>query len=194
MAKKRVFQASHIQKELGGKKILSDVSLVMEEGGVYCLMGPSGIGKTTLLSILMGLMKPDKGTLAGFSGARISAVFQEDRLLEEENAVENVALVCDNKADRTKAEALLSELLPGERWEKPVGAYSGGMKRRVALCRAVAHPSDLLLLDEPFTGLDRKSREMAAAFLLRHRNGRTVLAVTHQPEDVQLLGAEVLNL
>ena len=110
MAKKRVFQASHIQKELRGKKILSDVSLVMEEGGVYCLMGPSGIGKTTLLFILMGLMKPDKGTLAGFSGARISAVFQEDRLLEEENAVENVALVCDNKADRTKAEALLSKL------------------------------------------------------------------------------------
>ena len=68
------------------------------------------------------------------------------------------------------------------------------MKRRVALCRAVAADSDLLLLDEPFSGLDEETRERATAFLLKYRKGRTVVAVTHQAEDADLLGAEILYL
>ena len=182
-----------LQKSFGEKKVLQDVSFFLEEGGVYCLMAPSGAGKTTLLHILMGLMKGDGGEIRGLEGKTFSAVFQENRLLEWENAVENVRLVCHNK-DENKIKALLSELLPGEDLRKPVAKYSGGMKRRVALARAVAAPSRILILDEPFSGLDPDTKARAAKFLLRHRDKRTVLTVTHQEEDAALLGASILKL
>ena len=115
-------------------------------------MGESGVGKTTLLRLLMGLEKADSGIITGFD--KVSAVFQENRLIEHLNAVENTALVIkDRNAGKCAYEQLL-QLLPKEALLKPVREYSGGMKRRVALVRAMAADSEIVLLDEPFTGLD----------------------------------------
>ena len=88
----------------------------------------------------------------------------------------------------------LSALRDGQRARVAALHLSGGMRRRVSLARAVAFPSDLVVLDEPFTGLDQATKEKVIAFALRHRAGRTLLVATHGQDDARLLGAERINL
>lgn len=202
----------HISKAYGGRMVLSDFNARLERGGVYCLMGASGIGKTTLLRILMGLEKPDLGEVVHIweenpetimmrkKGRRrkrskaqmqIGAVFQEDRLFEFADAWKNVELACRGTVPEPSAlEELLSELLDREAWHRPVCELSGGMRRRVAIARALASPSDLLVMDEPFAGLDEETKRSAVQTILKHRGGRTLLVVTHQKEDATFLGAK----
>ena len=141
-------------KSFAGKPVLRDFSAVLPVGQVTGLMAPSGAGKTTLLRILMGLERPDGGTIDGLAGLRLSAVFQEDRLCESFSPIENVAMCAGRslKAPRIKWE--LARLLPEECLKRPVSTLSGGMKRRVAVARALLIPSHILLMDEPFTGMD----------------------------------------
>lgn len=158
-------------------------------------MGASGIGKTTILSILAGLVKPDFGEIEGMEGKKLSMVFQEDRLLEWADAFENVALILERKKS-----GMLREFLRGEfeavglhdYEEKPVSQLSGGMKRRVAIVRAVCAEGDLLLLDEPFKGLDDGTKEQVAAYLKSRFAGRTLVMVTHDARDAKLLGARIV--
>ena len=144
----------HIYKSYGQAVVLQDFSYAFTQGGITCIMGESGAGKTTLLRLLMGLEKADSGIITGFD--KVSAVFQENRLIEHLNAVENTALVIkDRNAGKCAYEQLL-QLLPKEALLKPVREYSGGMKRRVALVRAMAADSEIVLLDEPFTAKTAK--------------------------------------
>ena len=92
------------------------------------------------------------------------------------------------------SERLLKELLEEDALYRPVSGLSGGMKRRVAVARALAAPSDLLLMDEPFSGLDDNTRNRVIQVILRYRNGRTLLIVTHQEEDAAKLGGSILRL
>lgn len=182
-----------LDKAFGEKQVLSGVSKKLEAGESYCLMAPSGSGKTTLLRLLAGLEKPDGGRIAGKTecAAGVSMVFQEDRLLETETALCNVELTCGS---RQEAEECLKALLPAKELANPVSALSGGMRRRVCLARALVSPSGLLLLDEPFTGLDGESREKAAAVLEKWRRGRTVVTATHEAQDAVRLSAEIWRL
>lgn len=149
--------------------------------GNTVLRGASGAGKTTLLRVLAGLYKPDAGTVRGAEALRISLVFQEDRLLPWYTALDNVALV----SDRTNAERMLLQLgLEGFLHEKPA-ALSGGMKRRVAIARALAYGGDLLLLDEPFTGLDETAKASAAEAL--RLAGVPLIAALHNDGEAALL-------
>ena len=183
----------NLTKHYGGQPVLQGVSFTLGEG-VTCLMAPSGAGKTTLLRILLGLEKADGGRVTGVAGRRISAVFQEDRLLPGMDAEGNLRFVLGTAWDEGRAAALLGELGLAAVGEKPVRDYSGGMQRRLALARALLIPFDLLLLDEPFAGLDRDNRDRAANCVRRHGAGRTVLAVTHDERDAAALGAEILRL
>ena len=183
----------NLTKHYGGQPVLQGVSFTLGEG-VTCLMAPSGAGKTTLLRILLGLEKADGGRVTGLAGRRISAVFQEDRLLPGMDAEGNLRFVLGTAWDEGRAAALLGELGLAAVGEKPVRDYSGGMQRRLALARALLIPFDLLLLDEPFAGLDRDNRDRAANCVQRHGAGRTVLAVTHDERDAAALGAEILRL
>ena len=183
----------NLTKHYGGQPVLQGVSFTLGEG-VTCLMAPSGAGKTTLLRILLGLEKADGGRVTGLAGRRISAVFQEDRLLPGMDAEGNLRFVLGTAWDEGRAAALLGELGLAAVGEKPVRDYSGGMQRRLALARALLIPFDLLLLDEPFAGLDRDNRDRAANCVRRHGAGRTVLAVTHDERDAAVLGAEILRL
>lgn len=177
-----MLEALNISKSFDGKNVISDLSLKLEPGVRYCLMGPSGCGKTTLLSLLMGLMKPDSGSIRTKDGVRISAVFQEDRLLRQMTAAANIALI--NPAACSKAEPLLVELgIDPESLPQPVSAYSGGMKRRVALARALLADFDLLFLDEPYKGLDEETRARVMQIVARYTQGKTVVLVTHDPEE-----------
>ena len=183
----------NLTKHYGGQPVLQGVSFTLGEG-VTCLMAPSGAGKTTLLRILLGLEKADGGQITGLAGRRISAVFQEDRLLPGMDARGNLRFVLGSAWDEGRAAELLEELGLADVGEKPVRDYSGGMQRRLALARALLIPFDLLLLDEPFAGLDRDNRDRAANCVRRHGAGRTVLAVTHDERDAAALGAEILRL
>jgi len=183
----------HLSKAYGGRDVLRDLCLRFPGGGLSCLMAPSGAGKTTLLRILMGLEAPDSGRVTGLEGARIAPVFQEDRLLEGLDALANLRLVTPG-LDEARAQDALQAFGLGDCAGQPVSELSGGMRRRVALLRALLSDGDVLLLDEPFTGLDADTRAQVIRETLALARGRTTVVVTHDPEAAALLGAEVYTL
>ena len=185
---------NNISKSYDGKYVLNHFSASFEKGGIYAVMGPSGAGKTTLLRLLSGLEKPDEGEISGISFSRISFVFQEDRLLEYLDAVQNIRFVSPAYDNKEVIEALSSLGISKEDALRPVREYSGGMKRRTAFLRAILFPSDVLFLDEPFKGLDDAMVTKAAAFLVENRKNRTVFLSTHSRKEAELCGAEIFYL
>lgn len=185
-----------LSKSYGANHVLRDVRMGLAPGSVTCLMAPSGTGKTTLFRVLLGLEDADSGEVVGARAAAgdISMMFQEDRLCSTLTPVENVALVLPADASREGLRDLLAEVLPEECLAQPALELSGGMRRRVSLVRAVAHPGKLVVLDEPFTGLDAATRRRVIDFILRHQEGRTFLIATHGESDAELLGAARVNL
>lgn len=182
-----------INKSYCGKAVLTDFHMTLPEGGVTCLMGTSGTGKTTLLRILAGLETPDSGRITGLDGARLGVVFQENRLLDWLDAAENLRLVAPELTRATAVEALARFGLT-DCDGQPVRELSGGMRRRVALLRALLAPADALLMDEPFNGLDAATREAVIRETLRLRAGRTTLVVTHDPDEAVMMGARVAKI
>ena len=189
MGEAMMIKVKEIKKSFGDLVVLDGVNLEIPKGGRLCIMGRSGCGKTTLLRILGGLAKQDAGTVEGI--LRPIPVFQEDRLAEAFTPLRNLLLV---SRDRKGAVALLEELGLADAISKPTRELSGGMKRRVAIARALMAEGDVLLLDEPFKGLDDETRRTVAASILRHLGGRTLIAVTHDEEDASLLSASVWSM
>ena len=186
-------QVHNLCKSYGGETVLRDVSFTAGPG-VTCLMAPSGAGKTTLLRILLGLETADSGTMRIPADCRWAAVFQEDRLLEQLDAMGNLRFALGPELNEAEAAALLEELGLGSAAGKPVREFSGGMKRRLALARALLAPSDALALDEPFTGLDGENRERAIACIRRAAREKPVLLVTHEEADAAGLAARIIRL
>ena len=186
-------RVENLCKAYNGETVLKDVSFAAGTG-VTALMAPSGGGKTTLLRILMGLETADSGQVHLSPSGRIAAVFQEDRLLEQLDAEGNLRFVLGPAYDAEAACALLERLGLEPAAGKPVGTYSGGMKRRLALARALLAPAEILLLDEPFAGLDGENRSRAVAVVRQAAETMCVLLVTHDERDSAELGAAVLRL
>lgn len=181
-----------LSKSYGDRRVLRDYSACLPEGKLTVLMGPSGCGKTTLLRILAGLEQPDGGAVTGLGPS--SVAFQEDRLVENISAAANIAMVTGkSRADCTAALAQMG--LDGLAARTRAGSLSGGQARRVSLLRALLFEAPLVLLDEPFRGLDAQSRLAAAEVIRRMGEGRTLLVVTHEEADAALLdAAQVLRL
>ena len=175
-------------KAYGDQQVFRDYGALFPEGKVSCITGSSGKGKTTLLRLLMGLEQPDSGMIHGLEGARLSAVFQEDRLCEAFTPVDNVKLAAGNTLSRRQIAGELCRLLPRESLHRPVSTLSGGMKRRVAIARALLAPSCGILMDEPFTGLDEQTRHLVIHYVKEKANGRLLVVATHQEEDSEALG------
>ena len=188
------FHVQNLCKTYDGKEVLRNVTFSAASERIICVMAPSGTGKTTLLRILLGLEQPDSGTVETPQNFRWSAVFQENRLLESLDSMENLRFVLGNQFDPQEATALLRELGLDDIEGKPVRSYSGGMKRRLALARALLAPVDGLILDEPFAGLDEVARGWCIRCILRKAIGRIVFLVTHDPADVDSLDADVIRL
>lgn len=176
----------------GSDVAVDGVSLELAAGARGVLGDVSGTGKTTLIHTLSGLLPALAGTVE--APRSLSVVFQEARLVEALTAEENVLLVGAGGLSEGAAHLLLAELLDEDALGRPVSELSGGQRRRVEIARAVAHPSQALLCDEPFASLDAASHREAAAFVLRHLAGRTLLVASHAAEDVELLDAERLSL
>lgn len=171
---KEALRCGQLAKAYGKQQVLSDFSQSYERGQVYYLRQPSGSGKTTLLRLLGGLEKPDGGWVRG--NGFCSMMFQEDRLCEDYNALRNLEMVV---GDRQKARLALEQLLPEDALDKPCSQLSGGMKRRVALVRAMEAASDVVLLDEPFTGMDAVTRQQAEDYIHRRQQERPLIIATH---------------
>lgn len=179
-----------ISKSYGEEQVLKDFSCDFLEGKLTCIMGRSGGGKTTLIKLLMGLEKPTEGSIEGLFGKKLSAVFQEDRLCENLSAAANIRLVCRNHVSDEELKGAFQRVCLDEVWRKPVRELSGGMRRRVAILRALFAEYDCLILDEPLKGLDEETKQKTAAYILEKTQGKTVLAVTHEEEETELLKAE----
>lgn len=179
----------NLEKSFGGERVLRDFSATLLPGKMTALMAPSGGGKTTLLRILMGLEQPDGGSIEGLRGLRLSAVFQENRLCMALDPVANIRLV-NPELSREEVVQALEAVGLGESISKRTRELSGGMCRRVAILRALMARYDLLLLDEPFQGLDQKTKRLVMEDTRRRCEGRTVLFVTHDPSELERMGVE----
>ena len=182
-----------LSKSFGEKQVLRDLTLTIPEGEVTSLLGASGSGKTTLLRILAGLEKRDSGEISGLPKA-ISYVFQEDRLCEEFSAVSNLHFAVGKRKTKQELRELLSELGLSESMERPVKELSGGMKRRVAIARALICEYELLLLDEPFKGLDAGLKDKVMGYVGDRLGTRRLVLITHDKSEAEALCEETIEL
>lgn len=185
------FGLEHVTFAYDNTVVCAGLSWTLPERGVVCLWGASGCGKTTLLRLLAGLEHPRAGTVTLPGAGRVDMVFQEDRLLPWMSALDNVMLP---GASREKAEMLLRQLGLEEVMHRFPAELSGGQQRRVAIARALAASGDLLVLDEPFNGLDEASWRMAAPLISARAREIPVVLVTHVAQHAEALQATVLRL
>ena len=192
-----MIRVKNVTKQYGCKVVLENFSCDFPETGFVALTGPSGIGKTTLLHLLLGIQNPSKGTIEIPAGTTFSAVFQENRLLEQESALVNAAIFFEGKTENGKslypegkaaAEKILKELGLSEDLDTKVSELSGGMARRVAIARALAAMTgpcgaDVCVMDEPIKGLDAENRKQTLAVMHKYCEGKLLILVTHDEED-----------
>lgn len=171
-----------VGKSFDGKRVLDRFSHAFSRNTLTFIKGPSGAGKTTLLRLACGLEEPDEGAVVRAPGLRFSVVFQENRLCENLSAAANVRLVCAD-AHGDAPGVLLARLGLADRAGVAVRLLSGGEKRRVALARALAAPADVLLMDEPCTGLDETTKEQVIAVMAGYLADKAVLWVTHDMDE-----------
>lgn len=190
---------TNLQKYFGNRSVLKNISVKLYAGEIYCLMAPSGFGKTTLLHVLAGLLKPDGGSISAWEQGmqekrtviKPAVVFQEDRLIEEETALQNLMFTgCEKEI----AEECLHKLLPEEAFIQPVKNLSGGMRRRVCIARALVSEGNVLLFDEPFTGLDEDMIQQSCNVILEYQRGRLVILATHEKKDKEKLRGKFWRL
>lgn len=183
-----------------GPPVLDDISLQVAAGEFVCLLGASGCGKSTLLNLVAGLDSPTAGTVE-VPGGRAALMFQEPALLPWLTAAQNVELALRlrgiGKAERRqRARELLALVRLQDAGEKRPHELSGGMRQRVAMARALAQDSPVLLMDEPFAALDAITRDVLHEELVRIRESQalTVLFVTHNVREAVRLGDRVVLL
>lgn len=187
-----MLELTRISHRYGDLPVLDNVSLRLRPGQRIALMGPSGVGKTTLLRIAMGLLVPTEGKVEN-TFRKTAVLFQEPRLLPWRTAAENVNLVLgDNGGTMEKARPHLAQLGLAEAADKYPKELSGGMQQRVALARAMAAEGDLLILDEPFKAMDDALRFQVIAQVAKV--SAAILLVTHDEAEAAALGCEILRI
>jgi len=189
------FELRHIYKNYGDKNIFTNFCHIFPEARTTAIMGPSGAGKTTLINIILGITWPDHGQVCGLADKRISVVFQEDRLLEHKSGLNNILFVLREPALHVdRALELLGLVGLADDAHKKARDYSGGMRRRLALCRALITDFDILILDEPFKGLDEILKPKVMAMVKEQSRKSTVILVTHDKSEAEFLGSRIIDI
>ena len=199
-------QLDHVSFSFGETVVIRDISIALQRGGAYALIGKSGIGKSTLLNLIAGFLKPDSGqvTIEGkqVTGPReqTAFLFQELGLFPWQTVFQAVAMplkIHGNTSDiPARVLSLLAELHLDQHKDKYPHQLSGGERQRVALARTLVGNPDLLLMDEPTSALDAMTKEELQSLILRQTQARntTLLFVTHDIEEAVLLGQTILVL
>lgn len=188
-------RANNLFFSYGDQPVLQGVNLTLSSDRPVVLLGGSGMGKTTLLRLLAGLLQPQSGQIEGIRpDTRIAVMYQEDRLFPHLTVYKNLKLIRPG-VTREEAAGLLAELnLDSAVLDQMPRELSGGMRRRVALARTLLFEADMVLMDEPFQGLDVDTRRMALAAVRKYTQGRPMLLISHEPEDGPALGAKTLTI
>ena len=182
---------NNISFSYGEKNVIKDFSLKIEQKDRVCIFGASGCGKTTLLRILLGLETPQSGRVEGIEKLKPSVVFQENRLLPFKTVLQNVAVI---GADENSAGFHLTALGLSDVCNEYPAKLSGGMQRRAAIARALSADYDYLVLDEPFSGLDKNNIISAARHISQSLGDRPLIIVSHSAAEAELLGAQIINI
>jgi ABC-type nitrate/sulfonate/bicarbonate transport system ATPase subunit/ABC-type nitrate/sulfonate/bicarbonate transport system permease component len=196
---RKTIKIENLQKEFNGKAVFENLNNTFSSDAVYCLKGPSGIGKTTLLRLLAGIEKTNKGKVIMSESSSMAYVFQDIRLLPWLTVAENINYMSNNKV-QSKSEMhdltsyLLKRLELTDHADKYPHELSGGQQQRVGLARALAVKSDILLLDEPLTGLDSELKDKIVAFISEWTSTYKPLIVWATHETVQLQNEEIREL
>ncbi len=194
------FILSNIHKKFGDLYVLKDLSMRLEEHQLICILGPSGCGKTTLLNIISGVFPADQGEISGFEDKIISYLFQETRLLRWKTVEENIDFVLKDRLSKSQRTEIITRYVDMVGLRDFKNYYpdklSGGMKQRVSIARAFAYPADILLMDEPFKGLDLQLKTvlMQAFISLWLMDKRSAFFVTHDIDEALLLGEKIYVL
>lgn len=187
-----------VEKRYGSKRALRGVDIAVPRGGFVVVTGPNGSGKTTLLRLLAGLAQPTRGDLlVDADRSRIGYLAHEPLVYRELTAVENLELygrLYRVPERRERAGMLLERFTLWDARNERVSTYSRGMTQRLALCRALLHDPDLLVLDEPFSALDEGGAALLDRELESLAGQRTVVLTTHDPDRVARLQTARLAL
>ena len=198
--------SENISKYFGTKKVLDNVNFAVNKGEIFSLIGPNGAGKTTTIRIILGLLTQSAGkvyvlgvdTLASKSFLKnVSTVLEKDILWEKFTGIENISIAARlwglNTKIATKAATEYAELLKLDNaLKQPVYTYSKGMKRKLSIIMSLTRNPDLLILDEPNSGIDVEARvDIRNILLLLKNNGKTVFVTSHDLEEIQKLADQV---
>ena len=183
----------NLVKTFDGKTVISGFSLEIKDGETVCIMGPSGCGKTTLINILLGFMAPESGKISGVP-EKVAAVFQEPRLCDDFSLISNVKIAAAKGTSDDEIYRCLNKLGLKELAGEKVRVLSGGQKQRAAILRAILSDYDLIVMDEPFKGLDEETKETVMDFVKSSVSGKTCIIVTHEKKEAEFFTGRVINM
>lgn len=201
-----MLELQNVKKSFDGVSVLKDISVSIEDSEIVSILGSSGSGKTTLLNLILGIIKPDSGTIA-FNGNDITnvpmekrgfnIVFQDYALFPNLNALKNITYGLKNYPGRSspeEVETMIDLLDLREHLSKKIDKLSGGQKQRVALARTMVMKPKILLLDEPLSALDGVIKESIKQTIVRIAKefNLTTIIVTHDPEEALTISDKVL--
>jgi heme exporter protein A len=193
-----VISARGLGRRFGAKRVLRDLDLEVRAGELLLVTGPNGSGKSTLLGLMAGLLAPTEGEIeVDLPRGRIGYLAHEPLVYKELTALENLDLygrLYHVPERRETIGALLERFALWEARHQRVGSFSRGMQQRLALCRALLHGPDLLLLDEPYSGLDASARTLVDDVLAEAAGSRTLVVASHEPEHIRSLATQALAL
>ena len=189
-----MISARGLGRRFGSRRVLRDLDLEVRSGELLLVTGPNGSGKSTLLALMAGLLVPTEGELdVDLPRGRIGYLAHEPLVYKELTALENLELygrLYHVPERRETIGALLERFGLWEARHQRVGSFSRGMQQRLALCRVLLHGPELLLLDEPYSGLDASARTLVDDVLAESAGSRTLVVASHEPEHVRPLATQ----
>ena len=175
-----MIEIKELYKKFDNKVVLNNISFTINTKGITGLMANSGAGKTTIINIILGFLNADSGSINNLPN-NIAVVFQEDRLLEWLTPLKNIK-ICEN-IELEEIDKIFTEFKIDN--TKPISKLSGGMKRRVAIARAILYKSEFIILDEPFKGLDDKTKKTVMDIIIKESDKKPILFITHNIDEIK---------
>lgn len=199
-------EVQNLVKKFQDHIVLDHVSLCCEQGKIYGIIGYNGSGKTVLFKCICGFLTQEEGEIRikgkthrqrGYHMTDVGAVIEEPAFLSDKSAYRNLEYLymINHSRDKELICDILSMVGLDPKEKKSVGKYSMGMKQRLAIAQAIMENPDIIILDEPMNGLDRKGIDEIRKLLLNLRNsGKTILLASHSKEDIEILCDEVYEI